>query len=377
MLKQQVRAIEQTLGKFGIGRSILKALCVGTSTLSPKNALRILSLQLSVRREHGPMRIASDPKAAVVLCVVKDGESLVQAFIEHYLNLGFKHIFFLDNGSTDGTAEIIKSYKQTTLLTSHKPFRQYFVAFKNFLIQVCGRGHWCVIADIDEFLHFPLGRGLKEVLAYLDQHGYDALCIQMLDMFSKQGIHLSAQKQNRSVEELRSTFRYYDISNVNKRKYIRQFQPDICPELKLLYGGIRKTVFNRNCFLTKETMFFAYPGTQLKSSHLLNYANRADFSAVYLHYKFVEDFYAKTVEAVAAENHWNDSAEYKAYLSVLKAESAQKAVLPLLQSCTDELGSIDNLVESGFLFVSDQFRNTFPPDHDLPDSILDSRSVAV
>jgi glycosyltransferase involved in cell wall biosynthesis len=364
MPKQQVRQlIEQALATSRLGRLILRMLCVGTSVLSPRDALRLLSLRLSVQREHGPTRLAADTKSAVVLCVVKDGESLVQAFIEHYLALGFRHIFFLDNGSTDRTAEIIRAYRQTTLFTSSKPFRRYFIVFKNYLIRTCGAGHWCVVADIDEFLQFPLGKNLEQVLAYLDQHKYDAVCIQMLDMFSEQGIQLSEQKSVWSLKDLESVFCYYDISNIRKREYVRQFQPNIHLGLKLINGGIRKTVFDRNCFLTKETLFFAHPGTQLKSSHLLNYANRADFSAVYLHYKFVEDFYAKTIEAVEAENHWNDSAEYKAYLSVLEEVAEQKSVLSLLQPHSRELELIDDLIEADFLFVSNRFRASFPSDY--------------
>jgi len=374
MPKQQGwRLIKQTLTSSKIGKFILRVLCVGNSVLSPRAALRLLSLRLSVQREHGPTRVATETKSAVVLCIVKDGESLVQAFIEHYLALGFKHIFFLDNGSTDRTAEIIRSYRQTTLFTSSKPFRKYFIVFKNYLIGTCGAGHWCAIADIDEFLRFPLSSDLEQVLTYLDQHKYDAVCTQMLDMFSEQGIQLSEKKVAWSRKDLASVFRYYDIDNIKKREYIRQFQPNIHPELKLMNGGIRKTTFNRNCFLTKETVFFAHPGTQLKSSHLLNYANRADFSAVYLHYKFVEDFYAKTIEAVETENHWNDSAEYKAYLSVLAEVAEQKSVLSLLQPHSRELESVDDLIEAEFLFVSDRFRAAFPADHPS----VEKSSVAV
>lgn len=359
MLEQQTRAIVKALDSVRIGRFVLRTLCVGASIFPLKNSLRLWLLRLSIRHEHGPIRIKPNSSEAVVLCVVKNGESLVQAFIDYYLALGFRHIFFLDNGSTDKTTEIIKSNGQTTLLSSHKPFRRYFDVFKNFLINICGRGHWCVIADIDEFLHFPLDRELKDVLAYLDQHKYDAVCIQMLDMFSKEGIQLSEQTKARSLESLKSIFCYYDTSRIDKKAYVRQFQPDIHPKLKFFYGGIRKAVFNRNCFLTKETMFFAHWGTQMKSSHLLNYARRADFSMVYLHYKFTEDFYTKTLEAVKTENHWNDSAEYKAYLAVLeKAALEQKTAFSLFQSYSNELRTIDDLIEADFLFVSEQFRTS-------------------
>ncbi len=370
MLEQQTHAIVKALDSIKIGRLFLRTLCVSASIFPLKNSLRLWLLRLTINHEQGPIRIESNSSEAVVLCVVKNGESLVQAFIDHYLNLGFKHIFFLDNGSTDDTTNIIKSNRQTTLFSSHKPFRRYFDVFKNFLINTCGRGHWCVIADIDEFLHFPLARGLEDILVYLNQHEYDAVCVQMLDMFSKEGIQLSERTRAQSLESLKSVFRYYDVSHISKRDYVRKFQLDIHSELKFFYGGIRKEIFNRNCFLTKETMFFAHWGTQMKSSHLLNYARRADFSIVYLHYKFTEDFYPKTLEAVEAENHWNDSAEYKAYLAVLqKAALEQKEVFSLLQPYSNELRAIDDLIDADFLFVSEQFRAAAAAAHQAASSL--------
>ncbi|EDX86463.1 hypothetical protein S7335_4167 [Synechococcus sp. PCC 7335] len=374
MLKQQAHIIERTLDRYKAGRALFRALCVVASIFPLKKTLRLWLLRRSLQSAHGPARIAADSSKAVVLCVVKDGESLIQAFIEHYLNLGFSHIFFLDNGSTDRTAEIIRANQQTTLFSSHKPFRRYFDVFKNFLILTCGRGHWCVVADIDEFLHFPLDRELKDITAYLNQHEYDAVCIQMLDMFSKEGIQLSNQVRAWTLSELESVFRYYDIEHIKQRNYVRRFQPNIYPDLKFFHGGIRKTVFDRNCFLTKETMFFARRGTRLKSSHLLNYARLADFSVVYLHYKFVEDFYTKTIEAVKTKSHWHDSAEYKGYLAVLeKAIIEQKTVFSLLQPHSHELNAIDDLIETNFLFVSEQFRTSSkqPDAHSLPSLALE------
>jgi glycosyltransferase involved in cell wall biosynthesis len=335
----------------------------------PADQLRLFFLSFSVKHVHGLTSHSLSQREAVVLCVVKDGESLVAAFIEHYLQLGFKHIFFLDNGSTDQTAEIIKSYSQTTLLLSDKPFCNYYVIFKNFLIQKFGDGKWCVLADIDEFLYFPLNKTLPEILAYLNERNYDSLCIQMLDVFSREGIQLKAVKpvENTKVwtlNNLKTTFCYYDLSNLDKRQYIRRFQPKTHPNLKFLYGGIRKTVFGRDCFLTKEAIFFAHKKTYLKSSHLLRNSKIADFSALFLHYKFIDSFYSSTIKAVELQNHWRQSEEYKAYLSVIEQQKPKnKAELILLQSSSLSFieieKGIDDLIDSDFLFVSDEFRAFF------------------
>ncbi|MGD1865839.1 MAG: glycosyltransferase family 2 protein [Phormidesmis sp.] len=329
--------------------------------LTPINKLRLSSLKRSARHLHGPLEVPTTRTEAVVLCVVRDGESLVQAFIEHYLSLGFRHIFFLDNGSTDGTRTIISSYKETTLVSSNKPFSRYYILFKNYLIQTFGRGQWCVVADIDEFLHLPHNTPLENILTYLNSRDYDTVCIQMLDMFSKSELSLRDPNQENkqitnkrwTLRQLKSVFCYYDLKDLDRRRYVRWFQPRVHPAHRFFYGGIRKTTFNRDCFLTKETMFFGRKSTRLVSSHLLKRSNLADFSCVFLHYKFTEDFYASTLKAVAAENHWRNSYEYKAYLEVLTAAD-QKTGLALYQPSSQKLENTDDLNRAGFLFSSDE-----------------------
>ncbi|MEL6554551.1 MAG: glycosyltransferase family 2 protein [Cyanobacteria bacterium J06621_11] len=312
---------------------------------------------------------------AVVLCVVKDGESLVQAFIEHYLQLGFKHIFFLDNSSTDRTREIIADHQQTTLVLSSKPFSRYYILFKNYLIQTFGLGKWCVVADIDEFLYLPERISLKKILTYLNDHAYDTVCIQMLDMFSKAALplqksiteeKLEKEQENRyiptrrwTLSQLAATFCYYDIKDIDHKKYIRWFQSRIHPAHRFLYGGIRKTVFHRDCFLTKEAMFFGRKHTRFVSSHLLKQSplkrsRLADVSFAFLHYKFIEGFYASTLKAVIAENHWRNSSEYKAYFKVL-ATTDNQIGLALYQPSSQKLREFDDLVQAGFVFASDEF----------------------
>ncbi|MEL6353811.1 MAG: glycosyltransferase family 2 protein [Cyanobacteria bacterium J06627_28] len=325
---------------------------------------RLCALSSSVRHVHGPLSVTTAQTEAVVLCVVKDGESLAQAFIEHYLNLGFKHLYFLDNGSTDRTIEIIRCCQQATIISSDAPFQDYYITFKNFLIQSFGRGKWCLVADIDEFLFFPLHQTLPNVLSYLNQHRHSTVFIQMLDVFSRAGILLSHKENTLSLTQLRQVFCYYDLNALKKQRPARLFQPALPAGANFLYGGIRKTVFNQNCFLTKEALFFAGKHTKLKSSHLLNRSRVADFSGLFLHYKFTDNFYTSTLHAVQAENHWQDSKEYKAYLSVLEKQAAlspestateSTATLSLFQPSSRRLNDIDSLIDQGFLFASERF----------------------
>ena len=337
------------------------------------NRLRLLKLGFEVEPIHGYPAAAIAPRSAIVLCVIKDSEHLVEAFIEHYLELGVKHLFFLDNGSTDETITLIKACPNTTVVRSLKPFRSYYVAFKNYLIQQFGAGQWCVVADVDEFLQLPLQRTLQQTLSYLNANHYDAVCIQMLDMFSEAGLVLKDDHKRWTLEPLKTVFCYYDLSGVTQRPYVRSFQPDIPAGLSFLSGGIRKTWFDRDCFLTKEALFYAYGSDRagllrwlprlryLESSHLLFSLpfcriKLADFSALFLHYKFTNDFYAATQTAVAAENHWNNSQEYKAYQQVISEKAASQETFDLRQPTSHRLAEVDQLIEQDFLFVSQAFR---------------------
>jgi len=350
VLKTSVKTVKQLANKSW---AELRAILPNTVEHS-----RLSQLAASAKHIHGPEAVTTNRQEAVVLCVIKNGGSLVRAFIEHYLKLGFKHLFFLDNGSTDNTIEIISSYKQTTLISSEAPFRDYYVTFKNFLIQSFGPGKWCLVADIDEFLMFPLVQKLSDVLGYLEHECYNSVIIQMLDVFSEEGILLTAQAtaqpQRWTLAQLKKTFAYYDLNHIRKHRPMRFLQKPLPKGLSFLYGGIRKTVFNQDCFLSKEALFFAQKSTALKSSHLLTHSNPADFSALFLHYKFADDFYASTLHAVKAENHWQNSKEYKSYLAVLETH-ATPSTFSLLQPSSQIFKSADDLIEPEFLFTSQKF----------------------
>ena len=73
---------------------------------------------------------------------MRDGRPYVRSFVEHYFALGVKHIFFLDNGSTDGTVEALKDYDNVSVLRSKLPFKEYDVLFKQYLIGRFGKGRW-------------------------------------------------------------------------------------------------------------------------------------------------------------------------------------------------------------------------------------------
>src|ERR671917_1572852 len=104
-------------------------------SISPYGSTRSQTfLHSRIEHLHGPEEVPYAEDELVVVCLVRDGRPYVKSFVEHYLSLGAKHIFFLDNGSTDGTVEALKEYDNVTVLRSTLPYKEYKYLFKQHLI---------------------------------------------------------------------------------------------------------------------------------------------------------------------------------------------------------------------------------------------------
>ena len=112
-------------------------------------------LHFNLEHLHGPEEVTYEADELVVVCPVRDGRPYVKSFVEHYASMGAKHLFFLDNGSTDGTVEALKGYDNVTVLRSTLPFKRYKWSMKQYLMERFGRGRWCLCVDIDELFDYP------------------------------------------------------------------------------------------------------------------------------------------------------------------------------------------------------------------------------
>src|SRR5262245_51355336 len=83
----------------------------------------------------GPAKPKLTANDAVVVCLVRNGENYVQSFVRHYLRLGFKHIFLLDNGSTDRTVELARAHAEVTVLRCRLKFRRFKRDMRDYLFR--------------------------------------------------------------------------------------------------------------------------------------------------------------------------------------------------------------------------------------------------
>ena len=95
----------------------------------------------------GPKTIRLARNEAAVVCLVKNGEAYLESFIEHYLRLGFRHVFFLDNGSSDQTIPIARlRHPNVSVCQCGLNAEKYERAFRKYLAQKSVVGGWCLWA---------------------------------------------------------------------------------------------------------------------------------------------------------------------------------------------------------------------------------------
>lgn len=111
----------------------------------------------------------------IMTLIVRNEGDIVAANLEHHLGQGVDKIIALDNGSTDGTIEILHSYVKAGVLdlecVGDIPFDK--IVWANRQIQCALSQYkptWIISNDADEFYYGPEGQTLKNVLDAHLQH---------------------------------------------------------------------------------------------------------------------------------------------------------------------------------------------------------------
>ena len=305
---------------------------------------------VTVRHVHGPRRIACGGEEVIAICVVRNGELHVRSFLEHHFTLGVKHVILLLNDSTDGTAAIAAAYPNVTLLRTSRSYAHYENLMKRYLVRRFSMGRWSLCVDIDELFDYPRSGDvpLRAILAYLDRRQYTAVVAQMLDMFADGPL---ASVRSQPADRLRDAYTFYDVSAIRKTDYIYSRLAN--PQVRMHWGGIREQVFGTNNGLSKACLVKIAPDIGLFVDwHHVTGATVADFTAVLLHYPFVETFATKVAEAVATGRYGTyTTREYNRYRDGLR----QAKEIILRQQSARLLTDTNELLDDGFLVAGPAF----------------------
>ncbi len=108
-------------------------------------------------------------------------------FLHHYRSLGVDHFLIVDNGSDDGSAELLLDQSDVSLWQTHASYRasRYGLDWLTWLQMRHGHRHWCLMVDADELLIYAHHdtRSLHDLIKWLDQTGRGAFGALMLDLY--------------------------------------------------------------------------------------------------------------------------------------------------------------------------------------------------
>lgn len=110
-------------------------------------------------------------------------------FLRHYRALGVDHFLIVDNGSDDGSVELLRDQPDVSLWQTHASYRasRFGLDWLTWLQMRYGHGHWTLLVDADELLVYPDcdTRTLHDLTAWLDARGQRAFGALMLDLYPK------------------------------------------------------------------------------------------------------------------------------------------------------------------------------------------------
>jgi hypothetical protein len=272
--------------------------------------------------------------------------------------MGFRHIFFLDNGSTDQTISIARRCSNVSVWHCDLPIDAHQPLFKKYLAQHCAEGGWRLDADVDELFDYPFSDilTLPRFLDYLNKHRYTAVLTHMLDMFSVRPV----LGQVAEPHDLQTTYQYYDIADITRIKY---HQSDLAKKYgyrnivsnadsELLFGGIRKTLFGHDWTLTKHSLFFPDEKMDLfPNVHFVDNARLADVSCVILHYKLTSN--ALDMARQNRDKFPGNGKMYEDFINYFTKHSQPH----IAQGTEMRFLKAQDLVDRGFLFMSEEYRS--------------------
>ncbi|NOD76105.1 glycosyltransferase family 2 protein [Ruegeria sp. HKCCD4332] len=110
-------------------------------------------------------------------------------FFRHYRQLGVRHFLIVDNGSDDGSTELLLDQPDVSVWQTYSSYRgsRFGLDWLTWLQMRYGHNHWCLMVDADELLVYSQcdTRPLQDLTAWLDQQGRVGFGALMLDLYPK------------------------------------------------------------------------------------------------------------------------------------------------------------------------------------------------
>lgn len=288
------------------------------------------------------------------LFAIMRNESLrLPHFITYYKNLGVERFFLIDNNSTDDSVRLALEQENVHVFETKENYQNHWFWMEH-LLDTYGKGHWCVVVDIDELFSYPSAEhlSLRNLRAFLESRNKTAIRTFLLDMYSDQSV--AASSYRRGVNPL-EVVNYFD-TDYQKMPFSFPDRPKGKPyTFEIFTGGMRDRVFGKSdppSILSKVPFFKNTEGTYLSQGmHAINGATLSEVQGVVFHTKFLSDFIREVEEECQREQHYGNAFYYKIFHQKLK----ETPDIQFYHEGSVKLEGSQQLVELGLMKTTPEF----------------------
>tara|TARA_B100000959_G_scaffold193190_1_gene202005 strand:+ start:462 stop:2246 length:1785 start_codon:yes stop_codon:yes gene_type:complete len=255
-------------------------------------------------------------------CVGRNEGKRLPFFIKYHKELGVDRFFYVDNNSSDDSIEFLLGQDDVHVWKTDQSYQEsrYGYDWQEALLKKYGVEQWCLLLDADEFFFFPYsdkGVPIQDFVTYLEKERARVVTSMMLDMYSDKSIKDTHLRKN---EDLFSICPFFDAPK-DVKSFFRTKPQKSSHAIHLKGEGVRSRVFSTYACMRKF-VFIKYD--EKWTSKILHFFEEEGKSSsvrtILFHFKFLDNFSNYVQESVKRNCHWNDSSEYKAYMTKLKKE---------------------------------------------------------
>ena len=299
--------------------------------------------------------------APVVVSLAHDEALRLPHFLDHHRALGVARFLVVDNASDDGTSELLDAQPDVVRLPSARPYRDFARVWRRLVADLWCEGRWVLFPDIDElFVHPGWPRApLGPLLRHWEAEGREAVFAPMVDMYPDRPLREVSYAPGGSFLEACPMFDSdgYRMM-VRKEEEARELSPPVLfrggarerlffaprerpataldrlllravfsPRRPMRRGALRRRLDERvmrrvgpalpdaapnmgKLPLVRWRRGLAFPRGPHRLSPRVEVAE--EWGAL-LHFKYLDDFDAKTRHALERGQHFDGAAEYRRY----------------------------------------------------------------
>ncbi|MEL6475821.1 MAG: glycosyltransferase family 2 protein [Pseudomonadota bacterium] len=284
-------------------------------------------------RELTPLadRTGQIPPGPIAITVLRNEAVRLPFFLDYYRRLGVVHFLMVDNGSTDGSEELLRAAPDVSLWRASGSYKasQFGVDWVNWLLARHGVGRWILCVDPDEFLVYPHcdTRRLPALTRWLEQTRRASFGTLLIDIYGKGPLSATRYAPGENPMEVAP---WFDAQNYVIERHNRYHN-------LWIQGGPRMRVYAAEDpatapALNKTPLVKWAPGTVFVTSthnllpQRLNQTYARDGGALtsgaLMHAKFLDTLPAKVAEELERREHYSGGREYESY-----AQAGDEAVL--------------------------------------------------